>query len=258
MVSITRFYRIKKVSDIAGVSVRTLHHYDHIDLLKPARVDETGYRQYSGADLVRLQEILFFKELGFGLSEIKEILNQPGYDRRDALLTHKQILREKNRRITRLIRTVDKTLDSMNGGSVMSNDEMFGAFDKEAIEEYKEEARERWGGTEAYKVSERRTAKYTKTDWERINNESREIHQRLAEIMEAGETPSDSEAQEQVGRWFKHIDKYFYPCTPEIFKGLGEMYVSDPRFTKVYEDLSPGLAEFMKNAMTKYAESMSN
>jgi DNA-binding transcriptional MerR regulator len=250
----TRFYRIKKVSDIAGVSVRTLHHYDHIDLLKPARVDEAGYRLYSDANLARLQEILFFKELGFGLSEIREILDRPGYDRRDALLTHKQILREKNLRITRLIKTVDKTLDSMNGGSVMGNDEMFGAFDEATIEEYKEEARERWGGTKAYKESERRTAKYTKADWARIQAESDDIHNRLAEIMAAGKSPSDSEAQELVGLWFKHIDKYFYPCTPEIFKGLGEMYVADPRFKKVYEDIKPGLAEFMKNAMTVYAD----
>lgn len=248
--------RIKEVADIAGVSVRTLHHYDEIGLLKPAAASQAGYRQYSEADLIRLQEILFFKELGFGLGEIKEILDQPGYERQDALLTHKQILREKNQRINKLIGAVDKTLDAMERGSIMSNEEMFGAFDEATIEEYKKEARGRWGGTEAYRESERRTAKYTKADWDRIGAESAEIHQRLADVMEAGVAPSDSEAQEQAGRWFKHIDKYFYPCTAEIFKGLGKMYVADPRFKKVYENIRPGLAEFMKQSMAVYADSV--
>ncbi len=250
------FYRVKDVADIAGVSVRTLHHYDNVGLLKPATASRAGYRQYSATDLIRLQEILFFRELGFTLGEIKEILDHPSYDRRGALLTHKKVLREKNVRIVRLIRAVDKTLDSMEGGSAMSNEEMFGAFDEATIEKYKKEARERWGGTEAYKESERRTAKYTEADWEKINGDSDAIHRRLAEIMEAGKAPSDSEAQEQVGQWFDHINKYFYTCTRELFKGLGDMYVSDPRFTKIYENIKPGLAEFMKQAMTIYAEEL--
>lgn len=249
-------YRIKKVADIAGISVRTLHHYDNIGLLRPAAASPAGYRLYSNDDLSRLQEILFFRELGFGLNEIKEILDRPGYDRRGALLTHKKILQEKNLRIVKLIRAVDMTLYSMERGSTMSKEEMFGAFDEATVEEYKKEARERWGGTGAYKESERKTAKYTKADWERINAASGDIHRRLAEVMEAGHAPSDSEAQEAVGRWFKHICEYFYTCTPEIFKGLGEMYVADPRFKKVYEDIKPGLAEFAKDAMTFFADSI--
>lgn len=256
MYSGTRFYRIKKVSDIAGVSVRTLHYYDHIDLLKPTRVDEAGYRQYSDADLIRLQEILFFKELGFGLSEIKEILDQPGYDRRDALLTHKQILREKNLRITRLIRTVDKTLDSMNGGSVMDNDDMFGAFDEAVIKEYKEEACERWGETDAYRESERKTAKYTKADWERTGAESGDIYIKIADLMETGKEPSDSEVQEQTKRWFDHLCKNFYTCTPEIFRGLADGYVQDERFTANIDKFRPGLASFLSQAMKIYADSI--
>jgi hypothetical protein len=124
------------------------------------------------------------------------------------------------------------------------------------IEEYKKEARERWGNTKAYKESKRRTAKYTKADWKRMNEESKEIHLALAEVMAAGHGPADKETQVEVARWFAHIEKYFYPCTPEMFKGLGELYVNDRRFKKVYEDIQPGLAELMKEAMAVFADSV--
>lgn len=251
-----RFYRIKKVAEIAGVSVRTLHYYDNIGLLKPAKTNEAGYRLYSTNDLARLQEILFFKELGFGLGEIKEILDKPGYDRREALLTHKQILREKNLRTVRLIRAVDKTLESMERGSIMSNEDMFGAFDEATIEEYKKEARERWGDTEAYKESERRTEKYSKADWERINAISGDIFQSIADLMEAEKEPSDSEVQAATKKWFEHINDSFYTCTPEIFKGLADGYVRDKRFTNNIDRLRPGLAVFLSRAMKIYADGL--
>lgn len=246
-------FRIGKIAEIAGVSVRTLHYYDKIGLLVPAKLNEAGYRLYDEDDAARLQEILFFRELGFALADVKKIMERPDYDRRAALLTHKEILLAKKKRLDDVIRSVDKALESVERGTEMTADDMFGAFDNTTVEKYKEEARERWGGTAAYKESERRTAKYKKEDWEKIQAESGSAHNAMAEALDAGLPPDSTAAQDAARRWFEVIDKYFYACTPEIFKGLGEMYVADPRFKKFYEGIRPGLAEYAKQAMAVYA-----
>lgn len=137
-------YTVKKVSDIAGVSIRTLHHYDEIGLLKPAAVSPAGYRLYSEEDLVRLQEILFFRELGFNLKEIKAITSRFGYNRRQALQLHKRLLEEKSKHITGLIQAADLTLAAIEGGPVTDKEDMFMAFDEATLEEYKKEARRRF------------------------------------------------------------------------------------------------------------------
>jgi DNA-binding transcriptional MerR regulator len=247
-------HTVKAVSNFAGVSIRTLHHYDEFGLLKPAETSRSGYRLYSDSDLERLQEILFFKELGFTLKEIKHIIDSPGYDRKQALNAHKKLLLEKKMRIEDLIGLVGKTLSSMEGDTNMKSDEMFDGFDNAKIEEYRKEAKERWGHTEAYRESERKTQKYTKDDWDEIQAENSDIFSSLAILMGEGKSPADAEVQEQIERWFKQINERFYTCTPEIFRGLADIYVGDKRFAKTYDKFRPGLAEFKRDAMHIYCD----
>src|SRR6478672_8186019 len=149
-------YTVKVVAEMAGVSVRTLHHYDRIGLLPPAATSPAGYRLYSDADLERLQQVLFFRELGFSLHDVKAIVASPDFDRTEALRAHRRLLVEQQGRLGRLVDLVDRTIASLEKGEPMADKERFAAFDDSKANEYREEARQRWGHTDAYKESERR------------------------------------------------------------------------------------------------------
>ncbi|MGE5507014.1 MAG: MerR family transcriptional regulator [Chitinophagales bacterium] len=245
-------YTVKTVADLAGVSVRTLHHYDQVGLLRPAAVSPAGYRLYSDSDLERLQQILFFKELGFGLQEIRGILESPAYDQGEALRAHRKLLTEKRARLDRLIDSVDKTITTLEGKKAMDKREMFEAFDDSKLEEYKREARERWGGTKEYEESERRAASYSKADWDRIQAEAERITAALGELVDRD--PGDPEVQALIDQHFHHINDNFYTVKPEVYRGLADLYVSDERFTAYYERVRPGLAQFMHEAMNVYCD----
>lgn len=247
-------YTIKQVADLAGVTVRALHHYDRMGLLKAASRSRSGYRLYDPADLQKLQQIMFFRELGFSLGEIREILNSPGFDRHAALLAHRQILAEKQKRMERLIASVDRTIKAMERGISMEEHVLFDGFDESKLEEYREEARRRWG-TSLVDESCRRTAAYTKEDWDVILTEGREIENSLAVLMDRGAAPDDPGVQQLIGRHFQRINDRFYPCSKEIFRGLGDLYVNDSRFKANYELVRAGMAEFMRAAIRVYCES---
>lgn len=253
-------YKVKMVSDMVGVSVRTLHHYDDIGLLKPKSVTEAGYRLYEEEDIQRLQQILFFKELDFDLQEIKKILDNPNFDRERALKLHRTLLLEKKKRIEKIIESVDKTIESIEGGIEMSKKDMFSGFDMSEIEKHKEkyaeEAKQKYGATDAYKESERRTSKYTKEDWARITKNQENIYRGLAELMSMGRMPSDSDVQDFVGKARQHITDNFYNCTPEIFRGLGEMYIADQRFTENIDKFKTGLAGFLSEGIKYYCDNL--
>ncbi len=244
-------YTVKAVADVAGVSVRTLHHYDQIGLLKPASVSAAGYRLYVEGDLERLQQIMFFRELGFGLQEIRSILDSPGFNRREALVSHRRLLEEKCRRLERLIRSVDETIEAMGRREPMDEEAMFEGFDESKMEEYREEARRRWG-SENVDESYRRVSKYSKEDWAAIQAESREINEGLAARIDRD--PLDPEVQALVERWHKLINDRYYACAVEVFRGLGDLYVDDSRFTAFYDRIKPGLARFMRAAMHAYCD----
>lgn len=248
-------YTVKVVANLASVSVRTLHHYDEIGLLKPTNTSPSGYRLYSDTDLERLQQILFFKELGFKLQEIKKILDSPEYDRKQALLSHKQLLIQKKKRLEEIIKSVDKTLDTIKGGITMNKKEMFEGFDESKIEEYKKEVREKYGNDKIDEC-EQKTANYTKADWKSIQAESDAIYDEIAALMDQG--PADPRIQELMGKFYQHINDNFYTCTPEIFQGLGEMYVADERFTIYFENKKAGMAAFMRDAMKIYCDNLKN
>ena len=247
-------YLVKQVAEITGTTIRALHHYDEIGLLTPAVMNEAGYRRYSADDLARLQEILFFKELDFSLAEIKAIIESPGYRRNEALAEQKKLLGAKIKRLRRIIKTIDYTMVGEERGVKMDQDKMFEGLDDATLKEYEREAKERWGETDAYKESARRAAKYNEADWGLIGAESADIYQQVANLMDSGQAPADAAVQAQIKRWNDHITQYFYRCTPDICRGLGEMYLVDQRFKNNLDKVRPGLAEFLSQAMTYYAD----
>lgn len=250
-------YTVKAVADMAGVSIRTLHHYDEIGLLKPASCTPAGYRLYTDTDLEKLQQILFFKELEFSLEEIREIVGSPDFDRRRALTAHRRLLTEKKNRLEGLIRLVDQTIVNMERGESMSRKANFEPFDMKKIEEakekYRDEVRQKYD-PKLVAESERKTSRYTEADWKAIKAQEEDIYRRVVERMDKG--PADPEVQELMGERYRMINERYYTCTPAIFRGLGEMYVADYRFTEFYEKIHPGLAEFMRQAMAIYSDSM--
>ena len=247
-------YKIKEVSELAGVSVRTLHYYDEIDLLKPAHIEENGYRLYNEGNLARLQQILFFKEMDLPLNKIKAILDDPQFDQLDSLMKHKKVLVEKQKRLEKIIQSIDQTAQAIKGGREMSKQDMFEPFDMSRVEEhllkYEKEVKEKYADTEAFRQSKQKTNGYQADDWKTIEIERQRIYQSLADLMDRD--PADSEVQQIIHEWRMHISKHFYDCTPEIFKGLGEMYISDQRFTDNIDSTKPGLARYLHDAIQIY------
>ncbi|AUN17015.1 MerR family transcriptional regulator [Clostridium botulinum] len=251
-------YKIKEVADMAGISVRMLHHYDKIGLLDPESVSAAGYRLYSDENLDRLQQILFFKELNFPLQEIKIILDSPNFNKKEALETHRQLLLEKKLRLEKIIQSVDKTINSMEGEFKMDKKEILNVFSMTEIEEhqrkYSEEVKEKYGNTSAYKESNEKTSKYTKEDWSNIMKDWDIIYKKLANLMD--KSPDDKEVQEYIHQSREHISKNFYDCTPEIFRGLGEIYVNDERFTANIDKYKTGLSKFLRDAINVYCDNI--
>ena len=239
--------KISEVAKLSGITVRTLHYYDEIGLLKPNKITEAGYRVYSNEDLETLQQILFFRELDFQLNEIKEIMMNPNYDKNKALNKHKELLIEKRERLDGLINLIDKTI---KGDSNMS----FKEFDNSKIEEnknkYAEEVKNRWGNTDAYKEYEKKTKSYDKNTWNTINEDMAKILKEFADNR--NEDPNSDIAQELVEKWRMYITSNFYNCTKEILSGLGLMYTSDERFKNNIDQYGEGTAEFMAKAIELY------
>ncbi|MBR5437902.1 MAG: MerR family transcriptional regulator [Clostridia bacterium] len=236
--------QIKEFADFTGVSVRTLHYYDEIELLRPAFVDRsTGYRFYDENSLLRMQEILFYRELDFSLKSIGEILSSPNYDKNQALNEQKQLLTLKKERLERLISAID---DAVKGENVMK------AFDNSKFEKYKAEAQEKWGGTSAYREYEEKTKDYPKQKWNNLAEGMDNIMAEFAVCMKTGAEPDSDEAQSLVKKLQSHITENYYLCTDEILSGLGQMYVYDERFKNNIDKHADGTAEFISQAIKAY------
>lgn len=242
----TTHYRVGDVSRLAHVSIRTLHHYDREGLVRPSARSAAGYRWYTPEDLERLQQVLFYRELGFGLAEIGQLLAVAGPDRRVVLHEQRHLLEAKVARLTRMLDLIDKTLTAPGGA--MTREEMFAVFGDFDPGDYEDEVQERWGSTEAYRESARRTARYTKADWQRFKEESAAINRAIVALMDAGVAPDDPRAKDAVEQARLQIDRWFYPCSRAMHAQLGEMYVADARFTATYEKIRPGMAEYMHAA----------
>lgn len=236
--------KVKEVAQLTGVSVRTLHHYDAIGLLTPDRTTEAGYRLYSDDNLATLQQILFFRELGFSLKKIKKLLTSPSFDRAEAFEMQRKMLLEKRKQLDSMINTIEKTIQHGRGELSMTNEEKFKGFDF-GENPYEQEARERWG-QEAVDESNKKAAQFGPELGEEMNR----IYVSLAKIRHMD--PSSDEAQAGIGEWFNFLNK-IGNYSLEAFQGLGEMYVADDRFKKNIDQFGEGLAVFMRDAMGNYS-----
>ena len=235
---------VKEFAKFTGVSVRTLHYYDEIGLLKPAYVDKfTLYRYYDETSLLRMQEILFYRELDFSLKAISEILSSPNYDKNKALKEQKKLLTLKKERLERLILAID---GAVKGENIMS------AFDNSEFEKYKAETREKWGDTSAYKEHAEKTKNYSPQKWNDLAEGMDNIMSEFAVCMRNGKTPDSTETQELVKTLQNHITENYYLCTNEILAGLGHMYNADDRSKNNIDKHADGTAEFNNDAIEVY------
>ncbi|WP_327430595.1 MerR family transcriptional regulator [Streptomyces sp. NBC_01236] len=246
-------YSVGQVAGFAGVTVRTLHHYDEIGLLAPGERSHAGHRRYGDADLDRLQQILFYRELGFPLDEVAALLDDPEADPRAHLRRQHELLTARIEKLQRMAAAVEHAMEARKMGINLTPEEKFEVFGDKDPEKYADEAERRWGGTEAYAESQRRAARYTKDEWKRMQAEVASWGERYDALMEAGEQPIGERAMDMAEEHRQHITKWFYECTYEIHRGLGEMYVSDERFKEFYDSMRPGLAEHLRDAITANA-----
>jgi MerR family transcriptional regulator, thiopeptide resistance regulator len=241
-------HSVGEVARLAGVTVRTLHHYDEIGLLSPSERSAAGYRRYGESDLDRLRDVLAYRELGFALEDIAAILDEPGSDPLRHLVRQRELLAGRIERLERMVAAIDRELEAGQMNIRLTPEErfeVFGDFDPDA---HAEEARERWGGTNAYEQSRRRVASYGKEEWLCIKAEAEEIECRLAAELATGMGADAPAAMDLAEEHRRHIDRWFYDCAPALHVGLTQMYVDDPRFTAHYDEVAPGLAAFIRDA----------
>lgn len=239
---------IGDVAALAGITVRTLHHYDEIGLLVPSERKPNGYRAYTDADIDRLQQILTYRELDLSLEEIAAVLDTPT-SRARALETARARIAKRINKLHRISESLDAAIRSEEGGTTMTPQERLRAFGDFDPEEHAEEVEQQWGDTPQFAESVRRTNRYTTDDWQEIRAEGDEIYAQFLSLM-ANEEPADSPVTaHMVDAHRQHISKWFYECTPEIHFGLGDMYVADQRFATNIDRAGDGLAAYMSEAI---------
>lgn len=236
---------VKEVSELTGVSIRTLHHYDEIGLLKPTSVTEAGYRLYDDAALERLHTILLFRELEFPLKDIKQIMERPSFDPTEALEQQIALLEKQYKHIGRLIALASEI--QRKGKAAMG----FEAFDKSEIEQYKQEARQRWGNTEAYQEYVHRQLRKTP---EQSEQEDKDLTDFLKTVGEVRRLPPESpEVQQKVKELQELFTRNFYNCTNEILAAIGEMCMDNNRFChNINKECGEGTAELLRDAIRIY------
>ncbi|MET7749660.1 MerR family transcriptional regulator [Micromonospora sp. NPDC005367] len=242
-------YTVGQVAKLAGVTVRTLHHYDEIGLLSPSGRGSTGYRRYDDADLERLQLIRHYRELGFPLEQITGILDDPAADPAAHLRRQHELLTVRIKRLQEMVSAIEFALEARKLNIRLTPQErfeVFGDFDPEA---HVEEAEQRWGGSEAYAESNRRVSRYGTDDWLRIRRENEDWARRIVAVMSSGAPEDGPEAMELAEEHRQIIGRWFYECSYEIHTGLADMYLADERFTAHYENIAPGLTAYLAEAI---------
>jgi MerR family transcriptional regulator, thiopeptide resistance regulator len=249
-------YSVGQVAGFAGVTVRTLHHYDDIGLLVPGGRSHAGHRRYDDADLDRLQQILFYRELGFPLEEVAALLDDLAAGRGDPrahLRRQHELLTARIEKLQKMAAAVEHAMEARRMGINLTPEEKFEVFGDKDPEQYAEEAEARWGGTDSYAESQRRAARYTKDDWRRIQDEVTAWGEAYGALMDAGEAPTSERAMDLAEAHRQHITKWFFDCPVKTHVGLAEMYVSDERFREFYESVHDGLAGHLKQSITANA-----
>ena len=252
-----KLYTVKEVAKLSGVTVRTLHHYDQVGLLKPAQVGENGYRYYGREELLRLQQILFHRELELPLEAIADVLDRPGFDRLAALKRQRQALSEKASRYRKLIHTLDQTLAALEGETQMKDKDLYKGFAPEKQDEYEAELIDRFGeqARASIEASKKALKNWSKADWERSGREYAEVEAAMGKALADG-LPADSEPVRALIRrhhaWIGLM--WNRTASAEAYAGLGQMYTDHPDFRARYEAVQPGLAEYLAGAMRSFAE----
>ncbi len=248
-------FSIGELADLAGVTVRTLHHYDRIGLVRPGLRTAAGYRRYTDEDADRLAQVLGYRELGFALVAIRDILDGRDTDPLDHFRRQRGLLTERIERLRRIVASIDTTLEAQKMGTTgltpAEKLEVFGDFDPD---EHAAEAQERWGDTDAYKQSASRTKNYTKADWEEIKAEGEAIMAAYAAALAAGLPPTSPEAMDAAEAAREQITRRFYDLPHEMHRNLGDMYVADERFAANYENVATGLAQYVRDSIHANAD----
>ena len=244
-------FTVKQLSELAGITRRTLHYYDEIGLLKPTRVSANGYRYYGEESLLRLQQILLYRKLDMPLEDIRQILERPGFDALSALQSHQVELRKRVTHLERMIKTVEQTINHLEGKQEMSHKQLFEAFSEEQQAEYEKEAMQMYDPT-IVQASVKRWKSYTQDEKQRILDEGGAVYQDMVLAMPKG--ASSPEAQACVERWRSHME-YLWRPNDEQLVGLVDGYNNDPRFKENFDKIHPNLAEFMRQAVQVYVNS---
>lgn len=247
-------YTVQKLSQLAGISTRTLRYYDEIDILKPARINSSGYRIYGSKEVDTLQQILFYRELGLSLEHIKEIITSPSFDKYAALKEHREKLLEKREQLDRLIANIDKTIVSAEGKIKMMDKEKFQGFKQKLVEEnekkYGKEIRQKYG-EDIINASNQKVINSTEEEYQEVTRLEEEVIRTLAEAFKTGD-PAGELAQKAAELHKKWLTYYWSDYSKEAHAGLGEMYVADERFKAYYDKTQPGLAAFLRDAIHIY------
>ncbi len=247
-------YTVGEAAKLSRVSVRALHHYDELGLLTPTGRSPAGYRLYSADDLRRLRQILFYRELDFRLDEIAEILADPANGTDDHLRCQHRLLRERRDRIAALIGAVEKEVEARKMGIALTPEEQFEIFGTDYVAEHAAEAEQRWGDSGAWQQSRRKTAAYTKADWIAIKTEADASITGFADALRAGEPPTGIVAMDLAEVHRQHLIHWFYDCDYDMHRGLASLYVCDARFTAPYDEIEPGLSQYVHDAIQANAD----
>ncbi len=242
-------YTVKQLSNLAGITVRTLHHYDAVGLLKPSRTGANGYRYYGERAVLRLQQILFYREMDLDLLQIKRILDDGSFDLETALHAHRQSLQEKIDRLQILIHTVDSTIKHLKGEEEMSQEKIFEGFNPEKQKEYEEKATQLWGSRVT--ESTERWNSYGEQKQQAILQEGKAIYADILAVMPLG--PESPQVQACLARWHQHL-RYFYEPTLEVLRGLGALYQENPDFNATFTAMHPDLPGFLSQAIGCYVD----
>jgi DNA-binding transcriptional MerR regulator len=251
---VLRGYTVKQVAKLSGVSVRTLHHYDEIGLLKPDSVGANGYRYYGRDELLRLQQVLFYRELGFPLGEIRRVLDAPDFDRVGALRRHRERLEADAKRYRQLVKTIDQTLAALNGDETMDDKDMYRGFDPKKQAEHEAWIADKYGADKVAD-SKARMKDWGASDFQAMQADFDKLEAAMAKALTDGLPASSAHVQDLMRGWADWIAKTWGRTpTGESFAGLGQLYQSHPDFRARYEARTAGLTDYLAEAMRIYGE----
>ncbi len=246
-------WTVGQVADLFGVTVRTLHHYDEIGLVVPSGRSRAGYRLYTDEDLVRLRQVVVYRRLELPLDEIATLLDG-GEDAADHLRRQRATVMTRLDELRELVAAIDRALEREMGNEPATPEELKELFGDGFSDEYQQEAQERWGESDAWKQSAARTKRYTKADWSEVKAEMEAVNSAFVRAQQSGEPATSEAAMDAAEQHRRHIHDRFYDLDHTFHRGLADMYVSDPRFTKTYEDIAPGLAAYVRDAIHANAD----